>query len=115
MQPSFGKSKILRIYLDENIKAGNELLYRVIIKKWLSIKLKGATVYKGLEGFGSSAHIHDAAILEISENLPVVIETVDTSAQVAKALKSVEALLPAHCLVTLQDIKVVRHHRPKSK
>ena len=111
----FAKSKILRIYVDENIKAGNELLYRAIIKKWLSMKLKGATVYKAVEGFGSSAHIRDAGILEISENLPVVIETIDTPAQVAKALKTIESLLPVHALVTLQDIKVVRYHRPKGK
>ncbi len=115
IMPSFEKLKVLRIYLDENIKVKNELLYRVIVKKWLSIKLKGATVYKAVEGFGSSAHIRDAAILEISENLPVVIETIDTSAQTAKALKAVESLLPAHCLVTLQDIKAIRYQRPKGR
>jgi len=109
---AFSKSKILRIYVDENIKAGNELLYRAVIKKWLSMKLKGATVYKAVEGFGSSAHIRDAAILEISENLPVVIETIDSSAQTAKALKAVESILPAHCLVTLQDVKTLyRNHQ----
>jgi uncharacterized protein len=114
MKP-FGKAKVLRIYVDENIRVENGLLYRVIIKKWLSMKLQGATVYKGIEGFGSSAHIHDAGILEISENLPVVIETIDTPAQLAKALKAVESLLPSHCLVTIQDVKVVRYHKPKGK
>jgi hypothetical protein len=114
MQP-FGKSKVLRIYVDENIKVENELLYRAIVKKWLAMKLKGATVYKAVEGFGSSAHIRDAGILEISENLPVVIETIDIATQVAKALKAVETLLPVHCLVTLQDINVIRYHRPKGK
>lgn len=114
MKP-FGKANLLRIYLDENIKSGNELLYRVIVEKWLSMKMTGATVYKAIEGFGASARIHDAGILEISENLPVVIETIDQSDRVLKALKAVEPLLPPHCLVVMQDVKFIRGHRSKGK
>lgn len=101
------KAKMLRIYLDENIKSGNELLYRVILRKWLALKLSGATVLKAVEGFGSSAHIHDAGILEISENLPMVVETVDDPIRVKKALEAVKDLLPSHCLVVFQEVQVL--------
>jgi PII-like signaling protein len=93
-----GKAKVLRIYLDENIKSGNRLLYRTIVEKLRTIKIAGATVFKAVEGFGFSARIHDAGLLEISENLPMVVEVVDTPAQIAKALKPI---LAPHCLVTV--------------
>jgi PII-like signaling protein len=109
------KAKVLRIYLDEKIKSGNKLLYRAIIEKWVSLKMTGATVFKGIEGFGSSAHIHDSGILEMSENLPVVIEMIDAGPQVKKALKAVEPILPDHCLVTVQKVTAIRYQHYKKK
>jgi len=85
------------------------------MEKWLSLKMPGATVYKGVEGFGASARIHDAAILEMSENLPVVIEMIESEKQVKKALKAVESLLPDHCLVTLQKVKAIRYRHYQKK
>jgi hypothetical protein len=110
-----GKCKLLRIYLDENLKLKNQLLYRAMVQKLLELKMAGATVFKAVEGFGSHAHIHDAGVLELSENLPILIEVVDTPAQIRKALKAVEPLLPTHCLVTVQDIRVLHYHAPNGK
>lgn len=110
-----GKCKTLRIYVDEDIKFHGQLLYRAIVEKVLELKMAGATVFKGVEGFGSSAHIHSAHILEITENLPVLIEVVDTPKQVQKALKAIEPMLPTHCLVTVQDVQVLHYHAPKGK
>jgi PII-like signaling protein len=110
-----GKCKILRIFLDENLKLKNQLLYRTIVKKLLELKVAGATVFKAVEGFGSKAHLHDAGVLELSENLPILIEVVDTPTQIRKALKAVEPMLPTHCLVTVQDIQVLHYHAPGGK
>ena len=110
-----GKCKVLRIYLDEDLKWHNQLLYRAIVEKLLNLHLAGATVFKGIEGYGSSFHIHSARILEITENLPVLIEVVDTPKQILKALKAVEPMLPKHCLVTVQDVRVLHYHAPKGK
>jgi PII-like signaling protein len=110
-----GKCKILRIFIDEDLKWHNQLLYRAIVEKMLNLKIAGATVFKGVEGFGSSAHIHSSRILEITENLPMVIEVVDTPKQIQKALNAVEPMLPKHCLVTVQDIKVLHYHHPSGK
>jgi len=109
-----GKCKALRIYVDEDIKWKGRLLYRAIVEKWLKMGIAGATVFKGLEGYGSSAHIHSARILEITENLPVMIETVDKAKNILKALNAVEPLLPTHCLVTVQDVNVI-HYRATQK
>ncbi len=110
-----GKAKVLRIYLDENIKLGNQLLYRALLEKLLGLKMAGATVFKGVEGFGSAAHIHDAGVLELSENLPMMIEVTDTSKQILKALNAVEPFLPKHCLVTVQDTRVLHYRAPQLK
>ncbi|HUO57424.1 MAG TPA: DUF190 domain-containing protein [bacterium] len=105
-----GKCKVLRIYADEDIKWNNQLLYRAIVEKLLKAGLAGATVFKGIEGFGSSARIHSARILEITENLPVMVEVVDSPKQILKALNAVEPMLPKHCLVTVQDVRVLHYH-----
>jgi PII-like signaling protein len=110
-----GKCKALRIYVDEDLKWHNQLLYRAIVEKLLGLGIAGATVFKGVEGYGSSAHIHSARILEITENLPVLIEVVDVPKQVLKALQAVEPMLPKHCLVLVQDVKVLHYHAPKGK
>jgi uncharacterized protein len=108
-----GKCKVLRIYVDEDLKLGNQLLFRAIVEKFLSLGIAGATVFKGIEGYGSAARIHSAQIIEIMENLPVMIEVVDIPKQILKALNLVEPMLPPHCLVTVQDIHVIHYHAPQ--
>lgn len=110
-----GKCKVLRIYVDEDLKWKNQLLYRAIVEGLLKAGLAGATVFKGIEGYGSSAHIHSSRILEVTENLPMMIETVDTPKQILKALNVVEPMLPKHCLVTVQDVNVLHYHAPQGK
>lgn len=110
-----GKCKILRIFIDEDLKWEHKLLYRALVDKLLEIKIAGATVFKGVEGYGSSFHLHTPRIIEITENLPVLIEVVDTPKQIHKALNEIEPMLPTHCLVTVQDIQVLHYHHPAGK
>lgn len=110
-----GKCKILRIFIDEDLKWHHQLLYRAMVEKLLELKIAGATVFKGIEGYGSSTQLHSARILEVAEKLPILIEVVDTPQQIHKALNAVEPMLPAHCLVTVQDIQVLHYHHPEGK
>ena len=110
-----GKCKMLRIFVDEDLKWHNKLLYRAIVDKLLELKIAGATVFKGVEGFGSSAHIHSARILEITENLPMLVEVVDKPPQIQKALRAVEPMLPKHCLVTMEDVQVIHYYAPEGR
>ena len=108
-----GKCQSLRLYVDEELKWKGKPLYHAILEKFLEGGFAGCTVSKGLEGFGSSARVHSARILDVTENLPVLIEMVDTPAKVKKAWKLVEPMLPPHGLVTLEDVKVLHYHRPR--
>jgi uncharacterized protein len=101
------KQKVLRIYLDEKMKWKSRLLYRALVEKLLELGIPGATVFRGLEGFGASAQIHDARILEMSENLPVVVEVVAAPKVVLACLKQIKPMLPKNALVTVQDIQVM--------
>ncbi|MGH7739539.1 MAG: DUF190 domain-containing protein [bacterium] len=102
------KMKALRIYLDEKWKCKNQPLYREIVERLRQEKIAGATVFRAVEGFGSSFKIHEAHILTMSENLPLVVEVIDRAPQVKRAWDLLQPILPEHCLATVQEIQVLR-------
>jgi hypothetical protein len=99
---------LLRIFVGESDKQGHRPLYEVIVLKAREEGLAGATVLRGVMGFGKNSILHTAKILRLSEDLPMVIEIVDS-------LEKVEAFLPAlddmvtDGLVTLEKIKVLHY------
>jgi PII-like signaling protein len=101
-------SYLLRIFVGESDKVGHRPLYEVIVLKAREAGLAGATVLRGVMGFGKNSVLHTAKILRLSEDLPMVIEIIDS-------LEKVEAFLPAldgmitDGLVTLEQVLVVRY------
>src|SRR5215831_1752984 len=99
---------LLRIFVGEGDKVGHKPLYEVIVLKAREAGLAGATVLRGVMGFGKNSILHTAKILRLSEDLPMVVEIVDT-------LEKVEAFLPilngliADGLVTLEQVKVIHY------
>ena len=73
--------KLLRIFLGELDKLDGKPLYEVIVRKARELHLAGATVFRGLEGFGAKSVIHKAKFLELSEDLPILIEIVDSESK----------------------------------
>ena len=69
---------LLRIFVGEQQKFGHQPLYEAVVMKAREMRMAGATVLRGLLGFGHSSRIHTAKILRLSEDLPMVIEIVDT-------------------------------------
>jgi len=96
---------LLRIHLGESDKHEGKPLYEWLVLKAREQGLAGATVLRGIEGFGAHSRIHTAKILRLSEDLPIVIEIVD-------ALEKVEAFMPvvdqviAEGMVTLERVQV---------
>jgi PII-like signaling protein len=97
---------LLRIYLTEAAKWEHKPLYEVIVMRAREDGLAGATVLRGPMGFGKSAHMHTAKILDLSMNLPVVVEIVDSEAKITPFLSGVESMLSGG-LVTTEKVKVV--------
>ena len=99
---------LLRILVGESDKHGHHPLYEAIVLKAREQGLAGATVLRGVMGFGRHSILHTAKILRLSEDLPMVIEIVDS-------LERIEAFLPlldemiADGLVTLEQVRVIQY------
>lgn len=101
-------STLLRIYIGENDKAGRLPLYEAIVVKAREMHLAGATVLRGPMGFGHSSRLHTAKILRLSQDLPVVIEIVDSEANIQAFLLALDTFMTSG-LVTLEKVQVLRY------
>lgn len=77
-----GEGKLLRIFIGEADKLGHKPLYEAFVMKARELGLAGATVLRGVESFGAGSRIHTAKILRLSEDLPLIIEIVDTEEKI---------------------------------
>jgi PII-like signaling protein len=104
---------LLRIFIGESDKHEHHPLYEVIIKQAREARLAGATMLRGAMGFGKSSHIHTEKILQLSMDMPVVIEIVDSEEKINAFLPTLDGLLSeAGALVTLEKLKTL-HYRAK--
>lgn len=76
----------LRIYTSEDEKIGHLPLYEAVAEQARTLGLAGLTVFRGIFGFGRDRHIHTVKVLSLSENLPVVLELIDTEERIASLL-----------------------------
>ena len=106
-----GEGRLLRIYIGESDHWHHKPLYQELVQAARRQGLAGATVLRGIEGFGASSRIHTSRILSLSEDLPLVIEIVDTADKVEGFLAAVDELL-TEGLVTMERVEV-RAHRAR--
>lgn len=99
------EAELLRIYLSENDRAGGRPLHVAIVEEARRKGLAGATVLRGVLGFGAHHRMHAAHILELSEDLPLVIEVVDAVPAIGAFLPALEALAPG-ALITRERVRV---------
>ena len=107
--------KLLRIFIGEIDKIKGQVLYEAIVQKAHKLGLAGTTVIRGIEGFGGSSRtIHTAKILRLSEDLPILIEIVDTEERIKMAIKEFELMIEdsgAGVLMTLEQVEIIRYHK----
>jgi len=104
----------LRIYLGELDTHGHRPLYEVIVEMARKRGLAGATVLRGIMGFGESNRLQVAKILRLSEDLPVVIEIVDKPERIEAFLPDLDALTQGR-QVTLQNVSAIFYRRTEDK
>lgn len=103
---------LLRIFIGENDKFERHPLYQAIVLKAREMHLAGATVLRGPMGFGHSSRLHTTRILRLSEDLPLVIEIVDTQARIDAFLPVLDEMMTAASgLVTLEKVQVLQYGR----
>jgi PII-like signaling protein len=98
-------SILLRIHLGESDKDGHIPLYEAIVQKARSSGLAGATVFRGSMGFGANSLIHSSKILQLSMDLPIVVEVIDSEEKIRGFLPELKAMMHGG-LVTLQPVEV---------
>ena len=99
---------LLRIFIGEDDKAGHQPLYEAIVLKAREMGLAGATVLRGPMGFGHSSVLHTTKILRLSQDLPLIIEIVDTEEKVGALIAAIEPIMGSG-LVTTEKVQVIRY------
>jgi uncharacterized protein len=106
-------SVLLRIFFGENDKSGHVPLYEAIVLKAREMQLAGATVLRGHIGFGRSARIHTTKILRLSQDLPIVVEIVDSQENIDRFLPVLDEMMTSG-LVTVEKVQVLQYGGPNS-
>ena len=102
------EAMLLRIFIGEDDKYEGHALYDVIVKQARQKQMAGATVLRGPMGYGHSSHMHRANFLDISEDLPVLIEIVDTQEKIDGFLPLIDGMMESG-LVTLEKVQVLAY------
>jgi PII-like signaling protein len=102
-----GKARLMRIYLGESDKWNGEPLYEAIVQKLKLMDIAGATVYRGILGYGVKGHTHKSGRLPFSRDLPVMISVVDTEEKLRPAIDEIETMM-GDGLIVLSDVDMIR-------
>jgi PII-like signaling protein len=105
---------LLRIFIGESERSDHKPLYEAIVLKARELQLGGATVIRGPMGFGRSSHLHSAKILRISEDLPMIIEIVDSQAKIDAFIPVLDQMMGSG-LITVEKVQVLQYGDGKPK
>ncbi len=103
-----GRACRVTIFIGESDQHHHRPLYTEIVRRARGHGLAGASVFRGIEGYGASSHIHTSRILSLSDDLPVVIVIVDTEERVRDFLPALDDLI-GEGLVVIDDVEVYRY------
>ena len=103
-----GEGQLLRIFIGESDRWHGKPLYEAIVELVRKEGLAGATVLRGIEGFGADSRLHTSRILRLSEDLPVVIEIVDAPERIQAILPQLDQMV-TEGMVTLEKVRVIAY------
>jgi hypothetical protein len=103
-----GSGLLVRIYLGESDTWHGRPLYQAIVERLRKRGLAGATVLRGIEGFGAKQHLHSTRILSLSEDLPILVEAVDTEEKIRAILPELDEMV-SDGLITLEKVDVITY------
>jgi hypothetical protein len=107
-----GEAKLLRIFIGESDKSYSIPVYEKIVIEARKAGLAGATVFKGIMGYGGSSRIHTSKILRLSEDMPLIIEIVDKIEQIESFLPKLDEIFESsNCggLITIEKAEVIKY------
>jgi len=108
------RAKRLRIYIGEMDRYKGKNLYQALVQKAKELDLAGATVFRGLMGYGANSRIHTAQILDLSSDLPILVEIIDSAEYIEKLLPFIDEMVQEG-MVTVDDIEVIKYGKEPPK
>ena len=107
-----GEKVLMRIFIGESDRHGHRPLYEELVELFRKEGLAGATVLRGVSGFGAHSVFHSAKLLRLSADLPMIVEVVDAQEKIDAVMPRVDELMDGG-LITLEKVTVIRysHHR----
>ncbi|WP_394846763.1 DUF190 domain-containing protein [Pendulispora brunnea] len=104
-----GEQVLVRIFIGDSDKWRHQPLARALLERLRREGFAGATVFRGLAGFGASSVIHTANIVDLSGDLPIVIEVVEDEAHVQKLVPILDEMITGGALVTMEKVHVLKY------
>ncbi len=106
--PTPTPAKILRLHFSEQDRHQGKPLYEAIVEKCRELRIAGATVYRGLEGYGETAEVHRPHLL--AHDLPIVVTIIDSAENIARLLPVVEDMMDKG-MIAISDVELIRIQR----
>lgn len=103
-----GQAKMLRIYIGEDDRWEGESLHESIVKKLRMMDIAGATVYRGLMGYGAQQRLHKSGWLGLSSDLPIMISVIDTEEKIRKIIPVLDEMVDEG-IVVLSDVEIIKY------
>jgi len=107
------EGELLRIFIGETDKFKGKPLYEAIVMKARELNLAGATVFRGIMGYGATTRIHSIKLLRLSEDMPVMIEIVDTKDNINKLLPFLDETVKEG-LITMEKVRIIKYRHGKN-
>ncbi|HEY3052801.1 MAG TPA: DUF190 domain-containing protein [Thermoanaerobaculia bacterium] len=104
-----GKAKMLRVHIGEDDKWEGEPLYEAIVKRAAQLDIAGATVYRGILGYGAHKRIHRHKTLALSSDDPIMIAIIDEEEKINKMTAALETMVSGGCMIAVSDVTVVKY------
>lgn len=103
-----GEQVLMRIFIGEADKHGKQPLYQALLELLRREKFAGATVLRGIAGFGAKSHLHSAHLLRLSQDLPIVVEVVESQQNIDRVMPQIDDIV-AEGLITMEKVQVIRY------
>lgn len=103
-----GKAKMIRIHFGEDDKWKDKPLYRAIIEKCRELDIAGATVFRGIEGYGASTLIHRSHLLTFSSDAPVMVSVIDSEEKVRQLIPYLDEMVDEG-LIAMSEVEVIKY------
>ncbi|WP_427340535.1 DUF190 domain-containing protein [Caloranaerobacter sp. DY30410] len=107
------KGKLLKIYISESDKRNGRLLYHLIVEQAKKLEMAGITVYRGIEGFGGHHNLHTMHIFRLSDNLPIVLEIIDSEEKIDQFISNIEQFINDGLMITQENINIIKFNEKK--